>query len=464
MTRPAHRRSETTQAHPPRTGDPQLVRPSLAASNGGLGDSAFTENRQEPVHRWVPWIAGFAASFVNEVLGRIEPRQGQTPTVLDPFAGVGTTLVEGMRRGFRAVGFEINPYAALACRAKLRVGEYDVGELRDRTEALTRFVASRSADPSAAPASCPPSGFRSRAPFFSPSVERQVLFALDFIGHEKSPLVADLFRVALGATMIGFSNYSYEPSLGRRVAAGKQPILEADVPVVLEAKLGAMCSDVEWWQREVGNGGAAAEVHPQSCLTDPCPLPPASVDLLVTSPPYLNNYHYPRNTRPQLYWLGLVAASPDVKRLEHESFGKFWQTVRGGADVPLELDDPELAELLRELKSRNAHRGVYGGQGWANYAATYFNDCDRFCRRTAELMRPGGLVVVVIGNNIVQGIEFRTDEILARIAERRGLELVCIHQVRRKRTGSSIINSSVRVGEAGARVELYEKAVALRKR
>jgi DNA modification methylase len=31
--------------------------------------------------------------------------------VLDPFAGVGTTLVESYRRGLNVIGFEINPYA-----------------------------------------------------------------------------------------------------------------------------------------------------------------------------------------------------------------------------------------------------------------------------------------------------------------------------------------------------------------
>ena len=38
-------------------------------------------------------------------------------TVLDPFAGVGTTLVESVFAGHNAVGFEINPYALLACRS-----------------------------------------------------------------------------------------------------------------------------------------------------------------------------------------------------------------------------------------------------------------------------------------------------------------------------------------------------------
>jgi hypothetical protein len=440
----------------------QPALPGLNGNGAGPGDSAFTLNRAEPVHRWVPWIAGYSSSFVDDILDRVPADRARTPTVLDPFAGVGTTLVQAVRRGWAAVGFEINPYASLACHAKLRIGSYDLGALRKAADDLAGYVAERSEDESAVPRSDPPPAFRSRAPFFSPSIERQVLFALGFIGEQPDEPTADFLRVALGATMVGYSNYSYEPSLGRRVAAGKEPILEADVAGILRAKLQAMCDDVEQWQESLGPAGPEAAIHRQSYLADRCPVPPGSVDAVITSPPYLNNYHYPRNTRPQLYWLGLVAAPRQTKKLEHESFGKFWQTVRAGPEVALEVDDAELQEQIAALRKRNGNRGVYGGHGWANYAATYFNDCDRFCARTAELMRPGGLVVVVIGNNIVQGIEFRADEILARLAERHGLECMDIHCVRRKRTGSSIINSSVRVGKAGTRVELYESAVELR--
>jgi hypothetical protein len=149
--------------------------------------------------------------------------------------------------------------------------------------------------------------------------------------------------------------------------------------------------------------------------------------------------------------------------MEHESFGKFWQTVRAGDDVPLEIELVAVLLAIEDLRARNGNRGVYGGRGWANYAATYFNDCDAFCRRMSELIRPGGLMVVVIGNNIVQGIEFRTDEILAQIAERHGFEVHDIHLVRTKRTGSSIVNSSVRSSPDKRRVQLYERAVELRR-
>ncbi|MFQ6099472.1 MAG: hypothetical protein ACE5O2_17200, partial [Armatimonadota bacterium] len=310
----------------------------------GFSDSAFTENRDQPMHRWVPWIAGFSGAFVRDVLGKV-PGDGRR-TVLDPFAGVGTTLVEGIRRGFGAVGFEINPYAALACRVKTRAPAYDVRRLRERSAALTDFIAERTADDSAVPNTKPPEGFKTRVPFYSPSVERQVLFALDGIAQESDEWVADFLRVALGATMVGYSNYSYEPSLCRRAVAGKEDVRDSDVAATLAAKLDEMCTDVAHVQAELAemNSRPSAKVWLESYLTGWSRIRERTIDVVVTSPPYLNNYHYVRNTRPQMYWLGLIADNAELKAMEQASFGKFWQTVRAGPVVELNADYPELAD------------------------------------------------------------------------------------------------------------------------
>ena len=74
-------------------------------------------------------------------------------------------------------------------------------------------------------------------------------------------------------------------------------------------------------------------------------------------------------------------------------------------------------------------------------------------------MRPSGTVIVVIGNNILQGIEFQTDKLFAEIAEQEGFEIVALHEVRKKRTGNSIVNSSVRRGTVKQRTRLYETAL-----
>ncbi len=84
-------------------------------------DSAFNGNKKLPFHRWVPWIAGFSSNFVEDCFKNyLDPAvPASEVTVLDPFAGVGTTLTEGMMHGYNVIGFEINPYAHLACKVKL---------------------------------------------------------------------------------------------------------------------------------------------------------------------------------------------------------------------------------------------------------------------------------------------------------------------------------------------------------
>ena len=439
----------------------ELPSPSAAPQNGVFSDTAFTKNRTEPLHRWVPWIAGFSAPFVAGVLEAAAAADPTDVTVLDPFAGVGTTLVEAVRRGHNAIGFEINPYAALVCRVKLKCFDYDVGLLERAIRDLEVHMAHRSRS---RPASKPPLHFHTRSPFFSPAVERKVLRVLDYIAGLQEQWLKDIFRVALGAVMVSFSNYSYEPSLGRRSSAGKSEIEDADVGGILAAKLTQMLTDIALWQLHVATlpKRPSAELHARSFLTDDRLVPDASVDFLITSPPYLNNYHYIRNTRPQLYWLGLVERPADLKEMERLNFGKFWQTVRAGPTIKLEFECPELARELKALRARNPERGVYGGRGWANYAAAYFNDCFRFCRAARRVMRRGGTVVIVIGNSILQGIEFKTERHLAQIAENCGFQLVGLHRVRTKRTGSSIVNSSVRAGTTKEKVELYECALELK--
>ncbi len=112
----------------------QLSFPTSSPSNGitsGFRDSAFTRNRELPIHRWVPWIAGFSAPFVDDCLAKyLPPDLGKRPIVLDPFAGVGTTLLQSYLHGCAVLGFEINPYAALAARTKLEAARLSVSEFQ----------------------------------------------------------------------------------------------------------------------------------------------------------------------------------------------------------------------------------------------------------------------------------------------------------------------------------------------
>ncbi len=440
--------------------------PLFKSSTNGNGqsafrDPAFTENKSLPLHRWVPWIAGYSASFVDDAISSYLTRR-KPGMVLDPFCGVGTTLLQSVIRGHDAIGFEINPYAALASLAKLRALTIDES---DFTRALTSLQKNSMGWKTGSPPEdikTPP--FKSRLPFFSPKVERQILHALAFIRAIESQPIADLFRIAFGAVMVSVSNYSYEPSLGSRPAAGKPLVEDAELGQILLNKLNQMRTDILWVHQEIqGKRLGTGRVINSDFFKVNGQLGNGSIDLMITSPPYMNNYHYVRNTRPQLYWLNFISSPSEQRYLETNNFGQYWQTVRDASPVSLNFEHKDLEKILKRLRETRMDKGAYGGPGWANYVASYFNDCFRFLSSLKYLLARGGVGVIVIGNSIIQGIDIRTEKILAEIGEMEGLILDGVHCIREKRVGASITQSSVRYGELN-RAVLSESAVIVRKR
>ena len=290
------------------------------AATNGFRDSSFAKNKNLPLHRWVPWVAGFSAEFVEDAINRYLPKRNSDCWVLDPFAGVGTTLVESYLSGLNVAGFEINPYASLATKLKLSAMKISVHDLTRRIAAFERFMEkAEGGSLKREPHAQPPTGFSGRTQLFSPKVERKVLYALDFIHSIEDPTLRDIFRLGLGSVMISFSNYSYEPSLTRRSAVDKPDIKDANVGLSVSAKLHLILEDIGWLQGHMKGLGyrPKAKVFSGSIFSAlECLQPRNFVDLLVTSPPYLNNYHYPRNTRPQLHWLGFTSGTgfPEAPR------------------------------------------------------------------------------------------------------------------------------------------------------
>jgi DNA modification methylase len=435
---------------------------SIASDDGsGFGDTNFVGNKSEPIHRWVPWIAGFSSDFVR---GIVEKELTAKGTVLDPFAGVGTTLIEAVTMGHDALGFEINPYAVLATRVKLGARTADATQLREEIDRFEAFYADK-VNTEYQPESTPPSGFNTRAEFYAPKVERKVLIFWDYVGTIEDEVIRDLFRIAFASKMIRFANYSYEPSLGTHNAADRPRIEDFPVGETLCAKLSRMAEDIRWFQ---GTKAMQADgrIIKDSFFDCQKHVEAGTADLAVTSPPYLNNYHYIRNTRPHLYWMGFADSPKDYKPIEHGNYGKYWQTVRD-AEMVVDLEFPnppdDLADLIAELRELNPEKGQYGGNGWANYAATYFNDTYRFGKGLMHALRPGGKAYVAVGNSILQGINFETDRHLANVCENAGMEIVDIYTPRNARTGNSIIQSEVRVNKAKQSHQLYESVVEFRR-
>jgi hypothetical protein len=164
-----------------------------------------------------------------------------------------------------------------------------------------------------------------------------------------------------------------------------------------------------------------------------------------------------------MYWLRFVSSPADLRTLEETNFGMFWQTVREDEEsYDLDFEMRDLGERIALIRALRPEKGIYGGKGWANYATTYYNDAYRFLEIAAKLMKPSGVIIVVVGNSLLQGVELKVEEHIGAIGEMHGLRCEDIHIVREKRVGSSIVNTGTRE-DAGKRIRLYDAATILRR-
>lgn len=80
--------------------------------------STFVHNMSLPVHGWYRFPAGFSAEWVESIIqNRRELLDGLG--LLDPFAGVGTTVLAAEQGGVRAYGIEAQPFIARIAQTKL---------------------------------------------------------------------------------------------------------------------------------------------------------------------------------------------------------------------------------------------------------------------------------------------------------------------------------------------------------
>ncbi|MGI0013928.1 MAG: DNA methyltransferase, partial [Nitrososphaera sp.] len=87
------------------------------------------------VHRWYRFVLAFSDQLVTRVLSDLNLPAGAT--ILDPFVGTGTTLIECQKLGFNGIGLDANPFTAFTSRVKTN-WQIDLARFRRQRATLLR--------------------------------------------------------------------------------------------------------------------------------------------------------------------------------------------------------------------------------------------------------------------------------------------------------------------------------------
>jgi DNA modification methylase len=384
----------------------------------------------------LPHIAHFFLS-VNEL-----SRPGDK--VLDPFGGSGTVALEAQLFGRRPLYADANPLAKLIATVKCkRIPELAV---RDAVKRVKRNSHRAGARPPETPCVV------NIEHWYQTPVIDSLGRIKRAIEKETDKAVKEFLLVAFSVTCRKQSNADPRVSVPVRLKKINQVNGMADVWETFEATIEANLRRMKLVQpygggnnrlfscKVVGND-ARSLVTSQ---TSKRPLANDSVDLIITSPPYAGAQKYIRASSLSLGWLGMASVE-DLKRLENKSIGREHYSAAQIVEVQT-TGIAAVDRLVVKVYQRNPLR--------SKIVSSYILEMRECIREMHRVLKPGGHMVMVLGNNEVCGYPLRTARYLREICEMVGMQtrMVLVDEIKsrglmtkRNRTASVITREWVLV-------------------
>jgi DNA modification methylase len=409
-----------------------LQTPVKALDISRLG--TFQDCLRAPVHRWFKYPAGFSYRLVETLI--TEFRLTQSHWILDPFVGCGTVSVVAKQQGVNSVGFEAHPFVYWVARVKC-FWEFDMKRLHRKLVELLAYVRSPSAcDLSRQDLNAFPELLHK---CFSEQNLRKLKFLRETIkGFDLLPEERDLFLLALVDTL----------RTATKAGAGWPYIAPSEYHEKQERDaIEVFCETAEMFYQDLMTIRANWRKLPVTCdlllhdARQPYPLDEASIDLAVTSPPYLNNYDYADRTRLELYFLGWAKSWRDIteqirERLIIAATTQVRRTEFDGEPLSDELKflAPAIYKELRIKITQLSHiRHSKGGKkSYDLMVAGYFNDIIQVLKQVYRVLKPGAPFVLVLGDSAPYGVHIPTDVYLGEIALGLGFRRYTIQTLRKR--------------------------------
>jgi hypothetical protein len=302
--------------------------------------------------------------------------------VLDPMAGSGTTMVAATLRGHTAIGYDRDPLAVLISRSWLADAKPPDLEAKAR-EVLTRAHArARKLRLSGAYPSDADEETKAFVRYWFDRTNRIQLTALSAsIGRVRSHILRDLLWCALSRLII---TKKLGVSLGMDISHSRPHRSYDKAPVNAFDRF-------EHAVRQVGRGllhPADASALPKATMTfgdaRKLPIPESSVDIVITSPPYLNAIDYIRGHKFSLIWMGHSLAA--LRHIRKTNVGTEVSSNTKDLDLPTEAILRMMC-ITTTLSKRKA--GMLRG---------YIRDMRAVLAEARRVLCPGGKAIVVIGD------------------------------------------------------------------
>ena len=389
--------------------------------------ATFADNMSLPIHKWYRYTAGFSASWVNQLI-RQEKSNGRT-RIIDPFAGSGTVLLESEFEGVESFGVEAHPYIYRIAKAKL---DWNFPADKFKSEALTllRKAKMKTITKTEFPkliASCYPIEV----------IQKLEALKQTWLETEQEEEIKNfnwfiITSILRATSPVGTAQWQY-------IQPTKTKAKVIDAFVAFEVKVNDMYLDMKRTQSRFTNVVDSKILNEDARNIQS--IPDGWGDLVITSPPYANNYDYADATRLEMTFWGDINGWADLQenvrkhlvRACTQHVSKLADEVESIIETP--LLKPIQSELRVVYETLKLERLKHGGK--KNYhfmIAAYFNDLAKVFHSLRRVTSENALMCFVIGDSAPYGIYVPVDKWLGELAISAGFSNYSFEKLRDRNT------------------------------
>ncbi len=340
-------------------------------------------------------------------------------TILDPFCGSGTTLVEGILTGHNVVGVDIDPLSTMI--AKVKTTRIDATKLKDIASWLVKEIRIKKEGEFKPDCETIEHWFTKDA-IKKLSIIRSLINQIPkkFDNTKKVRDIQDLLLICFSSIIRRVSNADNE-SQKTYVSHTKKKEPE-EVNSLFFSQLDFFIDRAIRFSQKTNSKLKSKIICSSSAESLYKKLNGQKIDLVITSPPYIKAIDYIYNQMVELFWVGdLFQMQTQTKQnnKKKEYIGnKHLQKVEFNHYTPYNtiLGINRLDEKLQHVydtDKKNGHKHSY-------VTFKYFSEMEKHFVEIKKCLNKETHYIMVVGDSSVSNIYFDTADFLIEIASRNG--------------------------------------------
>lgn len=394
---------------------------------------SFQANKTRASYRWFKYKEAFSATLVEYLLGQYGIAPGK---VLDPFAGIGTTLFAASDVGMDADGIELLPIGQQIIDTRLCLEREFTPD-----DFFTLKMWSKEHPWEESEAKLQVSTLRITQDAYPKDTLANIERYLWVLQRENVRVQA-ILRLALLCIL---ESISYTRKDGQYLrwdcrSGRKQGSMPFNKGQILNFNR-AICAKIQEIVRDIESDADSQELFPikkkqgkinlfrGSSLEVMPKLRKGSYAAIVTSPPYCNRYDYTRTYALELALLGvreqeLVDLRQQMLSCTVENRAKDLLSINPKwADAIRAADEQELLQCILQYLEDQKRQGTLNNNGIPRMVRGYFYEMACIIAECSRVMKPNAIMCMVNDNVRYAGASISVDMILSSIAEKLGLHV-----------------------------------------